>query len=96
MREIPGREAGGAARAVVRAIADAGAAEGVVVNRTRVKAERAVALAGEFSGVYPRASPGGWRLLGTTALTLWDVDRDPPALLTPGTTVRFVDVTRAR
>lgn len=53
-----------------------------------------VGLAGEFSGVYPRTSPGGWQLLGTTALTLWDVDRDPPALLTPGTTVRFVDVTR--
>ena len=52
----------------------------------------AVGLADEFSGVYPRASPGGWQLLGTTALTLWDVDRDPPALLTPGTTVRFVDL----
>ena len=53
----------------------------------------AVGLAGEFSGVYPRASPGGWRLLGTTDATLWDVARDPPALLTPGTSVRFVDVT---
>lgn len=52
----------------------------------------AVGLAGEFSGVYPRASPGGWQLLGTTSLTLWDADRDPPALLTPGTTVRFVAV----
>ena len=54
-----------------------------------------VGLAGEFSGVYPRASPGGWRLLGTTALVLWDEHRDPPALLTPGTSVRFVDVTAA-
>ena len=44
----------------------------------------AVGLAGEFSGVYPRPSPGGWQLLGTTTLALWDVDRDPPALLTPG------------
>ena len=52
----------------------------------------AVGLAGEFSGVYPRASPGGWQLLGTTGLALWDVDRDPPALLTPGTTVRFVAI----
>ena len=43
-----------------------------------------VALAGEFSGVYPRSSPGGWQLLGTTDAVLWDVDRDPPALLTPG------------
>ena len=51
----------------------------------------AVGLAGEFSGVYPRPSPGGWQLLGTTTLAVWDVDRDPPALLTPGTTVRFVE-----
>ena len=51
----------------------------------------AVGLAGEFSGVYPRSSPGGWQLLGTTDAVLWDVDRDPPALLGPGTTVRFVD-----
>ena len=51
----------------------------------------AVGLAGEFSGVYPRPSPGGWRLLGTTDIVLWDADRDPPALLRPGTTVRFVD-----
>ena len=50
-----------------------------------------VGLAGEFSGVYPRSSPGGWQLLGTTDALLWDVDRDPPALLAPGTTVRFVD-----
>ncbi len=56
----------------------------------------AVGLAGEFSGVYPRPSPGGWQLLGTTTLTLWDVDRDPPALLTPGTTVRFVDIGGSR
>lgn len=52
----------------------------------------AVGLAGEFSGVYPRSSPGGWQLVGTTRAVLWDVDRDPPALLGPGTTVRFVDV----
>ena len=51
----------------------------------------AVGLAGGFSGVYPRSSPGGWQLLGTTDALLWDVERDPPALLAPGTTVRFVD-----
>ena len=56
----------------------------------------AVALAGEFSGVYPRSSPGGWQLVGTTDAVLWDVDRDPPALLRPGTTVRFVDVGEPR
>ena len=50
-----------------------------------------VGLAGEFSGVYPRSSPGGWQLLGTTEAVLWDTDREPPALLRPGTTVRFVD-----
>jgi allophanate hydrolase subunit 1 len=49
-----------------------------------------VGLAGEFSGVYPRASPGGWRLLGRTDAVLWDPQRDPPALLRPGVTVRFV------
>lgn len=51
-----------------------------------------VALAGEFTGVYPRASPGGWQLVGTTDAVLWDPARVPPALLTPGTTVRFVDL----
>lgn len=57
--------------------------------RTTVPAG-SVGLAGEFSGVYPRASPGGWQLIGTTELVLWDLDRDPPALLAPGATVRFV------
>ena len=52
----------------------------------------AVGLAGEFSGVYPRTSPGGWQLVGTTEAVLWDADRHPPALLGPGATVRFVDV----
>jgi len=49
-----------------------------------------VAIADEFTGVYPRSSPGGWRLLGRTDATLWDSDRAPPALLGPGTAVRFV------
>jgi allophanate hydrolase subunit 1 len=48
-----------------------------------------VALAGEFSGVYPRESPGGWRLIGRTDAVLWDVDRAQPALLTPGMWVGF-------
>jgi KipI family sensor histidine kinase inhibitor len=51
-----------------------------------------VGLAGEFSAVYPRSSPGGWQLLGHTDAILWDVDRQPPALLQAGTEVRFVDV----
>ena len=53
--------------------------------RTRVPVG-AVALAGEFTGVYPRASPGGWQLIGRTDATLWDLDREPPALFVPGTT----------
>lgn len=56
--------------------------------RTRVPAG-AVALAGPYAGVYPRASPGGWQLVGRTDAVLFDVDRDPPALLAPGTAVRF-------
>lgn len=56
--------------------------------RTRVPAG-SVGLAGEFGGIYPRPSPGGWQLIGRTEVTLWDLDRDPPALLQPGTLVRF-------
>lgn len=56
--------------------------------RTRVPAG-SVAIAGEFTGIYPRSSPGGWRLLGRTEAPLWDLNRDLPALLTPGTAVRF-------
>ncbi|QKE85916.1 allophanate hydrolase subunit 1 [Arthrobacter sp. NEB 688] len=51
-----------------------------------------VGLAGEFSGIYPRASPGGWRLVGRTDVGLWRPDHDPPALLRPGGVVRFVAV----
>jgi KipI family sensor histidine kinase inhibitor len=58
--------------------------------RTRVPAG-AVGLAGAFSGIYPRASPGGWQIIGQTDAVLWDVDRDPPALLRPGATVQFVE-----
>jgi KipI family sensor histidine kinase inhibitor len=57
--------------------------------RTAVPAG-SVALADEFTGVYPRQMPGGWQLIGRTDAVLWDLDRNPPALLPPGTTVRFV------
>lgn len=57
--------------------------------RTTVPAG-AVGLAGEFAGIYPRSSPGGWQLIGTTPVRMWDVDRDPPALLRPGSVVTFV------
>jgi KipI family sensor histidine kinase inhibitor len=57
--------------------------------RTRVPAG-SVAVAGPYTAVYPRATPGGWHLLGTCGQRLWDPDADPPARLTPGTRVRFV------
>ena len=57
--------------------------------RTSVPAG-SVALAGEWCAVYPTASPGGWQLLGHTDVGLWDVTRADPALLVPGTRVRFV------
>ncbi|ELS51791.1 5-oxoprolinase subunit B family protein [Streptomyces viridochromogenes] len=62
--------------------------------RTTVPAG-AVALAGPYTGVYPRSSPGGWQLIGTTDAVLWDHTRVPAALLSPGTRVRFVPVGRS-
>lgn len=59
--------------------------------RTAVPAG-SVALAGNFSAVYPRSSPGGWQLIGRTAARMWDLDRDRPALLRPGSTVQYVAV----
>lgn len=50
-----------------------------------------VAVGGPYTGVYPRSSPGGWRLLGHTELTLFDPALAEPALLSPGTRVRFAD-----
>ena len=58
----------------------------------RQGAGRGGGAGGEYTGVYPTASPGGWRLVGRTDARLWDIDRDEPALLTPGTRVRFVEV----
>ncbi|GAA2743796.1 allophanate hydrolase subunit 1 [Kitasatospora cinereorecta] len=57
--------------------------------RTRVPAG-SLAVAGEFTGIYPRESPGGWHLLGSTDFPLWNPSADPPTRLTPGTTVRFL------
>lgn len=59
--------------------------------RTQVPAG-SVAIADEYSGVYPRSSPGGWRLLGHTDLDVWDLGRDPVTLLSPGTKVRFEEM----
>jgi KipI family sensor histidine kinase inhibitor len=57
--------------------------------RTAVPAG-SVGLAGGQTGIYPRTTPGGWQLLGRTELVLFDVGRDPPALLAPGDRLRFV------
>ena len=59
--------------------------------RTRVPAG-SVGIADRQSAVYPFTSPGGWRLIGRTAMSLWVVTRDPPALLRPGDRVRFIPV----
>lgn len=59
--------------------------------RTRVPAG-AVGLAAGFTGAYPRETPGGWRLIGTTNAGLFDADAASPALLAPGTRVRFREV----
>ncbi|GAA1134588.1 hypothetical protein GCM10009630_36350 [Kribbella jejuensis] len=61
--------------------------------RTKVPAG-AVGVAGEFSGVYPRESPGGWQLIGRTSVQIFDADREPAALFHPGRRVRFVDAGR--
>lgn len=63
--------------------------------RTRVPAG-SVGLAGGFTGVYPRESPGGWQLIGRTDAVVWDAERDPPALLVPGAEVRFTLAPRPR
>lgn len=57
--------------------------------RTHIPAG-AVGLAGEFSGIYPRESPGGWQIIGTTPLEMFDPAREPASLLAPGDRVRFV------
>ncbi|WP_030303374.1 5-oxoprolinase subunit B family protein [Streptomyces katrae] len=59
--------------------------------RTAVPAG-SLALAGEYAGVYPRSSPGGWQLIGTTDAVLWDPEREPAALFAPGVRVRFEEV----
>ncbi|WP_405168165.1 allophanate hydrolase subunit 1 [Nocardia sp. NBC_01499] len=60
------------------------------VSRTSVPAG-SVALADGYSAVYPRRSPGGWQLIGTTDVRMWDLDRAEPSLLRPGTRVRFTE-----
>jgi KipI family sensor histidine kinase inhibitor len=56
--------------------------------RTAVPAG-SVALAGNYSAVYPRRSPGGWQLIGRTEARMWDLNRAEPALASPGHRVQF-------
>ncbi|MCI2974492.1 MAG: allophanate hydrolase subunit 1 [Ferrimicrobium sp.] len=51
-----------------------------------------VGLARSYTGIYPRSSPGGWQLIGRSDTSIWDENREPPALLTPGTRVIFVPI----
>ena len=59
--------------------------------RTEIPAG-SVGIAESQTGVYPVASPGGWRLIGRTPLVLFDADREPPALLDAGDYIRFVPI----
>lgn len=71
----------------------AGAALAQVPRRAEPRprvAPGSVALAGHWSAVYPTASPGGWQLIGSTEVVLWDLTRPNPSLLPPGTRIRFV------
>jgi KipI family sensor histidine kinase inhibitor len=75
--------------AYLRGLPSSWAVSRLPTPRSRVPAG-SVALAGDYAGIYPTASPGGWRLVGHTDQTLFDVRREPPALLVPGTRVRLV------
>ncbi|ENX34795.1 TIGR00370 family protein [Acinetobacter colistiniresistens] len=64
----------------------------LTVPRKKIPAG-SLGLAGRYSGIYPKDSPGGWQLIGTTTEKMWDLARKNPALLLPGMTVHFKDVT---
>ena len=75
--------------AYLRGLPEEWAVPRLATPRPRVPAG-SIALAGGYAGIYPASSPGGWRLVGRTTANLFDVRREPPALLTPGTRVRLV------
>jgi inhibitor of KinA len=63
------------------------------LDRPRVRVPAgSVGIAGGQTGVYPRASPGGWRLIGRTPRVMFDARRDPPSVLEMGDRVRFVSI----
>ena len=62
------------------------------LNSPRARVPKgSVAIAERYTAVYPNSSPGGWRLIGKTAVELWDLSETEPAVLRPGYTVRFVE-----
>lgn len=75
--------------AYMRGLPEEWAVPRLAAPRPRVPAG-SVGLAGSYVGIYPAPSPGGWRLVGHTDEDLFDVRREPPALLTPGVRVRLV------
>jgi inhibitor of KinA len=62
--------------------------------RTRVPAG-SVGIAGAQTGVYPQASPGGWRLIGRTPLRLFAPERPAPVLYQAGDKIRFRAISEA-
>jgi inhibitor of KinA len=72
---------------------DSIAAPRLETPRRRVPAG-SVAIGGRQTGIYPMASPGGWRIIGRTALPLFDPAGDPPVLLRMGDHVRFMALVR--
>ena len=60
--------------------------------RTRIE-PGAVGIGGAQTGIYPLASPGGWRIIGRTPVRPYDPDREPPILYAAGDYLRFVPIT---
>lgn len=56
--------------------------------------EGSVAIGGDQTGIYPVASPGGWRIIGRTPLKLFSPEKYPPALLQMGDRIKFVEITK--
>jgi KipI family sensor histidine kinase inhibitor len=69
------------------------AAPRLATPRRRVPAG-SVAIGGRQTGIYPVASPGGWRIIGRTPLRLFQPDRDPPVLLRMGDHVKFIPISK--
>ena len=74
--------------------------QSIAAPRRRVPRESvpagSVGIAGEQTGVYPIATPGGWRIIGQTDTVMFDATRPKPNLVRPGDSVRFVPVTLGR